>query len=72
MNFNFTLSTNSTVFSGSFIGGAVDMTNGGITTYEAATRATLDLVRVTYTINDIAGSMVSAGGATVRITEEGV
>ena len=70
VNFNFTLSTDSTVFSGSLIGGQVDMTNGGMTTYENTTRATIDLSKGTYTIADV-GSTISGGGATVSVTEYG-
>jgi len=71
VNFDYTLSTSSTVFSGSLIGGDITTTNGNMTIYEGAGRATLDLVRGTYGITDLAGSMISAGGATVRVTEGG-
>ncbi len=70
VNFNFTLSTNSTVFSGSLIGGQVDMTNGAMTTYKNTTRATIELTKGTYTVADI-GSTISGGGATVQVTEYG-
>lgn len=71
VNFDYTLSTDSAVFGGSLIGGDITTTNGGMTLFEGAGRATLDLVQGTYTINDVGGSMISAGGATVRVTEEG-
>jgi len=71
VNFDYTLSTTSTAFSGSLIGGDVATTNGNMTVYEGAGRATLDLLRGTYKISDLAGSMISAGGATVRVTEGG-
>jgi hypothetical protein len=71
VNFDYTLSTNSTVFSGSFVGGDIETTNGSMTIFEAPSRAALDLIQGTYNINDVAGSMISAGGATVRVTEQG-
>jgi len=76
VNFDYTLSKASTasaaaVFSGSLIGGDITTTNGSMTIYEGAGRATLDLVQGTYKISDLGGSMISAGGATVQVTEGG-
>ena len=72
LNFDYTLSKDSTVFSGSLIGGDIQTTNGGMTIFQgAASRATLDLSQGTYTINDVAGSMICAGAATVDVEEEG-
>ncbi len=71
VNFGYLNSLNSTVFSGSLIGGQVDMSNGNMTVYEDATRATIDLMQGSYDISDVAGSMISGGGATVDITEYG-
>jgi hypothetical protein len=61
-------SVTTTTFSGSLIGGRIDMGNGNMTVYENTTRATIDLVQGTYIISD-AGSMISGGSATVSISE---
>jgi hypothetical protein len=69
--FNFTLTGNSEVLSGSFAGGDVQAGDGSVTVYEAASRSTLNLTAGTFNIADLGGSNINAGGAKVSVTESG-
>jgi hypothetical protein len=70
-NFDYTLTGNSEVLSGSFAGGDVQAGDGSVTVYEAASRSTLNLTEGTFNIADLGGSTINAGGAIVSVTESG-
>ena len=69
--FDFTLSKTSASLAGSFVAGDVEMTNGSVTVYQSADRATLDLTQGTFNISDYGGSTISGSGANVYVSEMG-